>query len=134
MLSFTSGYFIIAYTSRFLVTCAWHIRQTSTANISNTLIFFHVTYNVYMLCTQLCINMFTNNEVCRAFHGSHVFCRSHFFFVFNAIFVATTCCTTLNRLQIPTTLWQQIDCHVTRGIDFSRNSVALQILPCNNII
>ena len=35
--------------------------------------------------------------------------------IFNATFVAATCCTTLNRLQIPTTLLQQIDSHVTRS-------------------
>ena len=49
----------------------------------------------------------------------------------NATFVVATCCTTLNRLEVLTTLLlQQIDCHVT-GIDFSRNNVALKIVPCN---
>ena len=45
----------------------------------------------------------------------------------NATFVATMCCcTALNRLQIPTTLLQQIDCRDTR-IDFSCNNVAFKI-------
>ena len=48
----------------------------------------------------------------------------------NATFVATMCCTTLNRLQILTTLLQQIDCRYTR-IDFSCNNVTFKILLCN---
>ena len=53
--------------------------------------------------------------------------------IFNATFVAATYCTTLNRLQIPTTLLQQIDCRVTR-YHCSRNNVALKIVRCNLLL
>ena len=42
-------------------------------------------------------------------------------------FLSSICC---HRRQILTTLLQQIDCHVA-CINFSRNNVALKIVPCN---